>query len=158
MIGQFYLSRVFKKTLNLPTMAKLTKYHKVFGYVFVGILMLHPFFIVFPRFFEAGIEPEEAFLTIITTYNSTGVVLGIIAWFLMLTIGITSFFRKKLSMTYINWRLLHGILSIVFIIIASWHAIYLGRHTDFTYLDLYHHTGWSWSFTPFKNIFIKTKK
>jgi len=92
--------------------------------------LVHPFFIVIPRFFEAGVEPVEAFITLITTYDSTGVVLGIIAWFLMLIIGLTSFFRKKLSLSYINWRLLHGILSIVFIIIASWHAIDLGRHID----------------------------
>lgn len=130
MIGQFYLSRSSRKILNLPGMGKVIKFHKILGYIFVGVLLIHPFLIVFPRYFEASVEPIEAFTTILTTFDSPGVILGIIAWSLMLIIGITSFFRNSLPMNYINWRLLHGILSLVFIIVASWHAIDLGRHTN----------------------------
>jgi len=72
----------------------------------------------------------EALTTLLTTFNSTGVILGIIAWLLILIIGLTSSFRNKLPMKYTSWRLLHGILSIIFIIVASWHAIDLGRHTN----------------------------
>lgn len=130
MIGQFFFSRSSREILNLPGMRIINKLHKVFGYIFIGILLLHPFLIILPRFFEAGVEPKDALFTLITTYNSTGVILGISAWLLMLIIGITSFFRESLPMSYANWRLLHGILSILFIVVASWHAIVLGRHTD----------------------------
>lgn len=130
LIGQFFLTRGNRKMLNLPSMGKLVSYHRVFGYVAISILLLHPFLIVFPRYFEAGVEPMEAFTTLITTFNSTGVILGIIAWSLMLIIGITSIFRYRLPISYLNWRLLHGILSILFIIVATWHAIDLGRHMD----------------------------
>ena len=129
-IGQFYLARNNRKMLKVKSMAKLVKFHKIFGYVFVGVLLLHPFLIVFPRYFESGVEPMEALTTLLTTFNSTGVILGIIAWLLILIIGLTSFFRNKLPMKYTSWRLLHGILSIIFIIVASWHAIDLGRHTN----------------------------
>jgi DMSO/TMAO reductase YedYZ heme-binding membrane subunit len=57
-----------------------------------------------------------------------GVVLGIIAWCLMLALGITSFVREKLPMTYKTWRVFHGILAVVFVAVAAWHAIDLGRH------------------------------
>jgi len=130
MIGQFFITGSNRKMFQVKSMAKLVKFHKIFGYVFVGVLLLHPFLIVFPRYFESGVEPMEALTTLLTTFNSTGVILGIIAWLLILIIGLTSFFRNKLPMKYTSWRLLHGILSIIFIIVASWHAIDLGRHTN----------------------------
>lgn len=110
--------------------AWINKLHKVIGYTFVGLLLFHPFLIVVPRYFEAGVEPQEAFLTILGTYNTKGVMLGIIAWTLMLLLGLTSLFRDKIGMTYKTWRVFHGILSMIFIGLASWHAIDLGRHTD----------------------------
>jgi len=157
-IGQFYFSRIFRESLNLPSMAKLTKYHKVFGYIFVGILLVHPFFIVIPRFFEAGVEPVEAFITLITTYDSTGVVLGIIAWFLMLIIGLTSFFRKK---TFIK---LHKLAF------TAWNTFNCIHHNSilachrpwqaYRFANKYIHNiiGWSWCATPVKYIFAKTKE
>lgn len=111
-------------------MGKVVSFHKIIGYIFIGVLLLHPFFIVFPRYFESGVEPGEALSTLLTTYTSTGVILGIMAWLLLLIIGLTPLFRNRLPKKYNSWRLLHGILSIIFIIVASWHAIELGRHTD----------------------------
>ena len=46
----------------------------------------------------------------------------------MLVLGLTSIFKDKLNMSYKSWKILHGVLSIAFIIIASWHAIDIGRH------------------------------
>ena len=111
-------------------MGKVIKLHKVIGYIFVSILMVHPFLIVVPRFFEAGIAPGEAFGTMLTTWDSQGIILGMIAWVLMLILGITSAFRKRLGMKYTTWRVFHGLLSIAFITLATWHAMDLGRHTD----------------------------
>ena len=109
-------------------MGKVVTWHKAIGYIFVSILLVHPFLVVVPRYFESGISPEDAFITLITTFDSPGVILGIIAWFLMLAIGITSFFRNKLPMKYKTWRIVHGFLSIAFIAVATWHAVELGRH------------------------------
>lgn len=128
MLLQFYLARSNKKVLKPHKMSRVVHWHKIIAYVSVPILIIHPFLLVLPRYFEAGVDPMDAFLKLITAFESWGVVLGIVAWCLILIIGITSFFRDKLPMTYKTWRIFHGILSILFIIIAAWHVIDLGRH------------------------------
>jgi len=130
MVGQFFLTRGYRAIHKELKMSNLNKIHKAIGYVFTFVLFIHPFLIVVPRYFESGVEPLEAFWTIVTSFNSTGVILGLTAWILMIIIGITSLLRHKLSLSYKTWRILHGILSIVFITVATWHALDLGRHTD----------------------------
>ena len=130
MLFQFYLSRANGKVLKEHKMSKVVKWHKVLGYVFVSILLVHPFLIVLSRYFESGVEPLEAFTTIITTFGSKGVVLGLSAWVLMFIIGLTSLLRNNLGLSYKAWRITHGILSIVFIAIASLHVVEQGRHIN----------------------------
>jgi len=130
MLGQFFLSRGNKKVLKPHKTGKVLRLHKIIGYIFVSVLLVHPVLIVVPRFFEVGISPSEAFSTILSTWDSQGLILGMIAWSLMLILGITSMFRNKLVMKYTAWRVFHGILSTVFITLATWHAVELGRHTD----------------------------
>lgn len=132
MIGQFFLARTNRVAVEELTMSNVVKYHKIIGYTFTIGLLVHPILLVVPRFFESGVSPVDAFLTIITTFTSQGVVLGIIAWCLMLTLGITSLARKKLPMRYTTWRYFHGILAMMFIAIAAWHVIDLGRHSTLT--------------------------
>jgi predicted ferric reductase len=129
MIGQFFWARTNRSAVSGLKMSMVLKYHKFIGYTFVTIMIFHPFYLVFPRFFESGVSPVDAFITIITTLNQ-GVVLGIIAWCLMLILGITAFARKKLPMKYKTWRVFHGILAMLFISTAAWHAIDLGRHSN----------------------------
>lgn len=130
MVAQFFLVRSNKVMLTGYKMGKIIKGHKVIGYIFITILFVHPFFIVVPRFFESGVDPLDAFKTIITTYEVKGLLLGVIAWFLMILLGLTSLFRSRLPMKYTTWRVFHGILSILFILLASLHVIGLGRHSD----------------------------
>lgn len=119
------LGQLFVKRSN-----GLVKIHKIIGYIFVSVLLVHPFLIVVPRYFESSVAPMEALFTILTTFNSTGIVIGMSAWCLMLILGITSLLRNRLGIKYKTWRMLHGILSILFIVFATWHAVNLGRHTD----------------------------
>lgn len=130
MLAQFFLARSNKSILKSLKMSTVLKFHKPIGYIFIAVLLVHPFLIVVPRYFEAGITPVEAFITIITTFESLGIVLGIISWFLMIVLGITSLIRNKLPMKYKTWKIFHGILAILFVSSATWHAIDLGRHTD----------------------------
>lgn len=132
LLSQFFLSRAYRVINKNSKMSIVVKAHKFIGCLFTTVIFLHPIFIVFPRYFEGGVEPVDAFVTIITTLDSTGIVLGIIAWFLMVILGITSFFRYKLFKNYRTWRLVHGVLSIFFAAIASGHVIELGRHSIFT--------------------------
>jgi len=130
MLLQFYLSRANKTVLQYHKMRNIIKWHKVLGYIFVSILFIHPFLIVLPRYFESGIAPIDAFITIITKWNSTGIKLGIVAWVLMILLGITAMFRSNLGINYKIWRYFHGLLSLIFIVLATWHAVYIGRHTN----------------------------
>ena len=130
MLGQFYLTRGNTAILIKIKMSKILKVHKFIGYVFIPVLLLHPFLIVLPRFFESGVSPMDAFITLITTFNCTGIILGMFAWALMLTIGLTSLLRNKLPLSYKAWRVVHGVLSVLFISLASWHVTNMGRHMD----------------------------
>lgn len=130
MLGQFFLVRGNQYFIRVFKYSRVLAVHKFIGYSVAGIFLVHPFLIVLPRFYEAGVSPFDALVTILTTLDSPGVVLGLITWSLMLLIGVTSLFRARLKLSYKTWKLFHGILSILFVITASWHAIELGRHTD----------------------------
>ncbi len=130
MLGQFFLARGNTRAVKSLNMSTAVKFHKAIGYIAVALLLVHPFLLVVPRYFESGVEPMEAFVTIITTFNSRGIVLGLAAWSVMLILGITSLFRKRLPMKHTTWRVFHGIMSMLLIGLATWHAVNLGRHTD----------------------------
>lgn len=130
MLFQFYISRLNKKVLQAHKIRTVIHWHKIIGYIFVSILLIHPFLLVVPRYFEAGIVPKDAFIEIINTLETRGIVLGIIAWILMLLLGLTAMFRSSLRINYKLWRKLHGYISLVFIIIATIHVLLLGRHIN----------------------------
>lgn len=127
-LAQFFIARTNALAVKIYKTPVIIKVHKVIGYIVIPIFFVHPFLIVLPKFFEPGLTPMQAFVTIITTFNPWGVLLGVVAWVLMLVLGLTSMFRSKLNMKYQTWRLLHSVLAIAFIAFASWHAINLGRH------------------------------
>ena len=129
MIGMFFWSRTNPLVVKDLKMRRTITIHKAIGCTCVAILLLHPLFLVLPRFFEAGVSPDDAFVTIVTTFH-TGTVLGMLAWILLLILGITALMRNRLPMTYRTWRRWHGILAVVFIAAAAWHAIDLGRHSS----------------------------
>jgi len=129
MLGQFYLTRGGRSVFGGSKMGPVISMHKFVGYTFAAVLLVHPVLIVVPRYFESGIDPREAFTTMVTTFESRGILLGLAAWGLMLTLGLTSLVRKRLPMRYGTWKLIHGILSALLIALAAWHAIDLGRHT-----------------------------
>jgi len=133
MLSQFYLARSNNYMLKVYKMASVVKVHKFIGYFFIGVLLIHPFLIVLPRFFESGVEPKDAFQTLIRRFDRPGILAGMLAYGTMLILGLTSFFRNKLPMSYKTWRVFHGILSIVFIGLASWHVLSLGRHINLAF-------------------------
>ena len=111
-------------------MIKIIKLHKIIGYTVIGIFFIHPFLIVLPRFFEAGVDPLYAFWLMITEFDSLGIIFGLIAWCVMIALLVTSFYKDKLNMTYTKWRVLHIVLSVIFVAAGLWHVIDLGRHMN----------------------------
>jgi len=130
MLGQFYLSRVNIINLKGFKYSKVVKLHKIIGYITIPIIILHPIFLVLPRYLEASLDPIDAFVLILTNFGSRGIILGLIAMVLMILIAITSILRKKMKIKYNTWRKMHGFLSIAFIIVATFHSVDLGRHMD----------------------------
>ena len=129
-LGQFFVSRINESIKTIFNASKLIKVHKILGYVVLPILLFHPILIVVPRFFEAGPDPFDSFIKMITTFDSLSIILGLIAWVLMLLLGLTAMLRNKLNIKYKSWKIFHGILSLIFIIFASYHAIETGRHMN----------------------------
>ena len=134
MLGQFFLARSNETLLSLFKPPQVQKVHKVIAYTAIGVIFLHPALIVLPRFLEGGIRPWDAFVTMITDWGNLGIVLGLTAWIVMVVLGLTVFFRKKLipkfALRYRGWRYFHGALAVCFTVLALWHSIALGRHTD----------------------------
>lgn len=130
MMVQFFLARTNRSFIELYKMKPMLSVHKFIGYGAMIFFMVHPLLIVVPRAMEGGIAPFDALITILTHFENTGVLLGILAWILMLVLGITSFFRFHLGIEYPFWRWFHGVLGAVFMIAAAWHAIALGRHVN----------------------------
>jgi len=130
MLAHFLVARGARCLTNGVRFSTLLRLHKVIGYSVVGLLLVHPLLIVLPRAFAGGISPTDALTTMLTTVDSPGVVLGMISWVLMLVTGVTSLLRARLGLDYRNWKLIHGLLSVLLVVTASWHAIDLGRHTD----------------------------
>ncbi|MGH4036466.1 MAG: ferric reductase-like transmembrane domain-containing protein [Sphaerochaeta sp.] len=130
LLGQFYLSRINIVTLKGQKYSKVVRLHKIIGYIGIPIIFLHPFFIVLPRYFEASLDPSDAFVKILTSFDNRAIILGLIGMLLMILIGITSILRIRIGLKYKTWRAMHAILSAAFIVVATWHAVALGRHMD----------------------------
>lgn len=129
MLGQMYLAQPNSYAVKAMNLGKLIKLHKFIGYTCCLVVLFHPFYLVVPRFFEGGSSPYDSLLIILTSFSSNGVVLGMLAWGLMLFLGFTSLIRKWLPLSYTGWKKLHGIVSALFTGLACWHVIEIGRHS-----------------------------
>ncbi len=137
LLSQFFLTRINRDLVKSIRMVNVLKIHKFIGYLFISILLLHPFFIIVPKLFDNGVTPTDAFLKLVTTYSSLGIILGLIAYSCMLIILVTSFFRFKLYLKYRTWRNLHGYLTLLFVITATWHVVNMGRHSNTSFAIYY---------------------
>lgn len=137
LLSQFFTSRLNKKLVQNIKMKKVMSVHKFIGYFFISLLLFHPLFIVIPKFFDNTVTPLDAFVRMLTTFSSTGIIMGLIAYIAMLLLVITSFFRFKMGLKYTMWRKIHGYLTIIFIISATWHAIVLGKHSNISFISFY---------------------
>lgn len=137
LLSQFFTSRLNKTLVKKIRMVNVLKIHKIIGYTFISILLLHPFFIIVPKFFDNGVTPSDTFVRLITTFSSTGVILGLTAYASMLILLVTSYFRFKLHLKYKTWRNLHGYITLLFIITAAWHVINIGRHSNISFSAYY---------------------
>lgn len=132
MIAQFYLARSNTALFRIFKAPKVQTVHKYIAYSAIGVILLHPYLIVLPRYFEGGVAPWTAFVEIVTNISNPGILAGIVAWIVVLMIGITAYFRRnvmqQMDKKYRGWRGLHAVLVLAFVLPATWHVIDLGRH------------------------------
>ncbi|PZX14010.1 ferric reductase-like transmembrane domain-containing protein [Celeribacter halophilus] len=132
LIAQFYLTRGNAPVSQAFKPALVQKLHKYLAYTAIVVILAHPYLIVVPRYFEGGVEPWTAFVTMLTQFSNIGILSGILAWLVLVAVGITAFFRRKvmrkMRKKYRGWRGLHAVLVLGFILPALFHVIMLGRH------------------------------
>ena len=137
LLSQFFTSRLNYKLMKQIRMVNVVAIHRFIGYVFISVILLHPFFIIVPKFFDDAVSPTDAFVRLITTYNTTGIILGLIAYGIIIILMVTAFFRFKMNLHYRTWRSLHGYLTLLFVITATWHVIDMGRHSNSSFTLFY---------------------
>jgi len=137
LLSQFFTSRLNYKLMKQIRMVNVLTIHKFIGYFFISIILIHPFFIIIPKFFDNGVTPSDAFVRLVTTFSSTGVIVGLISYATMLILMITAFFRFKMHLHYRTWRNLHGYLTLIFVITATWHVVDMGRHSNTSFTMFY---------------------
>ena len=158
LLSQFFSTRMNRKLVKKIRMVNVLKIHKIIGYAFITILLLHPVFIIVPKFFDNSVPPTDAFVRLITSFDSLGVILGLIAYTSMAILLITSYFRFQLFISYRTWRSLHGYLTLFFILTATWHVINLGRHSNVSIASYYIIMVASGIFYVLKTYLFKTSK
>jgi predicted ferric reductase len=48
----------------------------------------------------------------------------------MIIIGVTSYFQKSFRISYKNWRTIHAVLALLFILLATLHVLGTGKHIN----------------------------
>jgi predicted ferric reductase len=102
--------------------------HKQVGQWLGVIFMLHPVFILAPRFMVSSSDGVTAVIEVIT---APSMLTGILAWVAMLVWILMSIFKDRLPMRYETWRKTHALGFIAIAILATLHITHVGRHGQF---------------------------
>ncbi len=124
MLGLFWLSRLMPKNTTNMKFAATVRWHKYIGYAAGLFFLVHPFLMIIRRFWAQESNPVDNLVLMI---KSPVMLTGIIAWFLMIVLVVLAFIRKQ--MKYQTFRIIHGILSLAFVVFGTWHAVRVGRHS-----------------------------
>lgn len=99
--------------------------HRKAGEIIALFFFLHPFLIVLPRFWIAPqLAVDDLWLMLTASESATGVY----AWAIMSILVLLAMFKDRLPLTYEAWRISHGIGLVAVAILATWHAVTVGRH------------------------------
>jgi hypothetical protein len=126
-IGQFASTQIIHAFITHVSMKSMLKWHKLAGYCISIILLTHLALIIIDRLLVDEISFWDALGIIVTEPT---IITSIFAWFILLILLITSYFRKQLPLTHKSWRQIHGILFIAFNGFATWHIWDIGRHSN----------------------------
>jgi len=127
MIAQFWLTRSKRIGLSEVPTVIIIRYHRFIGIIAGGFLLLHPLLIVARRFWVVESDPISNLRLLI---HSPALRPAVAAWIVLAFLVLLSSSRIHRKVRFQNWRQMHGMLSVAFIILASWHIISVGRHSN----------------------------
>ncbi len=130
LLGQFICTRKVYNNSTAQSICNLFKLHNTIGYSSLAVVILHPLFLVVPKMKGNTLTPGDSLLTIVSNVSSSGIVAGIVAWVILVLVGVMSYFRKQLGWKYTTWKSMHTGLALTFTIAAVYHVIYLSRHAS----------------------------
>jgi predicted ferric reductase len=125
LLAQYPLAGRVDKVIRFTGIDNGMRLHRKAGEVLGIFFFLHPFLIALPRFW---IAPERALSDIWTMLVSSEGSTGVYAWTLMGVWVLLAINRDKLRISYEAWRISHGIGFIAVAILATHHAVTVGRH------------------------------
>ena len=99
--------------------------HRKAGELIALFFFLHPFLIVLPR---VWIAPQLVVDDLWLVFTSPESQTGVFAWAIMGIWVLSAMFKDKLPISYEAWRVSHGLGLIAVAILATLHAIKVGRH------------------------------
>lgn len=99
--------------------------HRKAGQIIALFFFLHPFLIILPRVF---IAPQLVVDDLWIMFAGPVAQTGLYAWAIMAVWVLVAMFRDKLPISYETWRVSHGLGLIAVAILATWHAVTVGRH------------------------------
>lgn len=102
--------------------------HKRVGKWLGFIFLLHPVFILAPRFM---VSYDDGITSVIETIKAPQMLTGVSAWVLMIVWILFSVFKETLAMRYETWRFTHLLGFLAIATLATLHVTSVGSHGQF---------------------------
>lgn len=99
--------------------------HRKAGEFIALFFFLHPLLIIGPRFL---ISPQKVLGDVWETFIAGEASTGVYAWAVMSIWVLTAMYKDKLKISYEAWRISHGLGLVAVAILATHHAVTVGRH------------------------------
>lgn len=125
MLLQFALNARVDAVAGRTGVDNTMRVHTRFGEYLGYLILLHPFLIVLPRFIAA---PSFALGDVWDLFTQPETSTGLYAWSLMLIWVLMAVFKEKTGLSYEAWRYTHSAGFVAIIILATHHAVTIGRH------------------------------
>jgi predicted ferric reductase len=115
-------SRALARTMGVDQAMVI---HRQVGEVLAIFFFLHPFLILLPRLL---IAPQRSLGDVWSTFLASNVQTGLYAWAILIAWVLVAWSRRKAGLSYEAWRWSHGLGFAAVAILATLHAIKVGRH------------------------------
>lgn len=133
---QFMLSGRIDPVSRITGVDEGLRWHRKVGEILALLFVLHPLLIHAPRFLISG---PFAFAELWSMFSQPLVRTGLYAWGLLIVMVLVSMFRERSGLSYEAWRISHGLVAVAIAILATDHALSVGRHGAY---DAWFNTMW----------------